>query len=101
MATALTRTSAFDQGSEKLVSASVEGHTFKQARPEATDAHVKQLSQPKEFVDFVTAFLVDDTEAQFGRVVGRAAHNDDSLLITDNSNGVIYWVVHSAAGNKR
>ncbi|MBF8965664.1 sorbosone dehydrogenase family protein [Pontibacter sp. FD36] len=51
--------------------------------------------QPKEFVDFVTGFLVDDNKSQFGRVVGVATHTDGSLLVTDDSNGVVYRIAYT------
>jgi glucose/arabinose dehydrogenase len=57
--------------------------------------------QPKEFVDFVTGFLVDDNKAQFGRVVGLATLPDGSLLVTDDSNGVVYRVAYTGGNQQR
>ncbi|MCB2377883.1 PQQ-dependent sugar dehydrogenase [Hymenobacter sp. BT635] len=48
--------------------------------------------------DFVTGWLVNNNKEQFGRVCGIAQHTDGSLLITDDSNGVIYRVAY--AGGK-
>lgn len=48
--------------------------------------------QPQQFEDFLTGFLVDGGKAHFGRPVGLAIHTDGSLLITDDSNGVVYRV---------
>ncbi|GAA3975379.1 PQQ-dependent sugar dehydrogenase [Allohahella marinimesophila] len=50
--------------------------------------------QPKAFEDFVTGFLLEDEKSQFGRVVGLATYTDGSLLITDDSNGVVYRVAY-------
>lgn len=48
--------------------------------------------QPQQFEDFLTGFLVGDGKAHFGRPVGLAIHTDGSLLVTDDSNGVVYRV---------
>ncbi|MCB2408127.1 PQQ-dependent sugar dehydrogenase [Hymenobacter lucidus] len=48
--------------------------------------------------DFVTGWLVNNNKEQFGRVCGIAQHTDGSLLISDDSNGVIYRVAY--AGGK-
>ncbi|GHA63027.1 PQQ-dependent sugar dehydrogenase [Pontibacter akesuensis] len=50
--------------------------------------------QPTKIDDFMTGFLVNNNKAVFGRVVGLAMHNDGSLLIADDANGVIYRVAH-------
>ena len=41
---------------------------------------------------FVTGWLIDDGTAHFGRVMGLAQAADGSLLIGDDTNGVIYRV---------
>jgi glucose/arabinose dehydrogenase len=51
--------------------------------------------KPTEFEDFVTGFLVNDNKDQFGRVVGIATHTDGSLLVTDDSNGVVYRIAYT------
>ncbi|GAB3920144.1 PQQ-dependent sugar dehydrogenase [Larkinella terrae] len=48
--------------------------------------------KPTRFEDFVTGFLVNNNQAQFGRPVGIATMPDGSLLFTDDNNGVIYRV---------
>ena len=62
-----------------------------------------EQGQPTGVEDFLTGFLVDNNQAQFGRVCGLAQHPDGSLLVTDDSNGVIYRVAYAApsSGKKR
>jgi glucose/arabinose dehydrogenase len=48
--------------------------------------------KPVSAQDFVTGFLVNNNQAQFGRPVGITMHTDGSLLFTDDNNGVIYRV---------
>ncbi len=48
--------------------------------------------KPVGFEDFLTGFLVDDNRSHFGRLVGVAVHPDGSLLVSDDTNGVIYRV---------
>jgi glucose/arabinose dehydrogenase len=48
--------------------------------------------EPQGFEDFVSGFLIEDGEAQFGRVAGVAVAGDGSLLFTDDSNGIMYRV---------
>jgi len=50
--------------------------------------------QPTRFEDFLTGFLTDNGTAQFGRPCGLAMLPDGSLLIGDDSNGVIYRVAY-------
>jgi glucose/arabinose dehydrogenase len=47
---------------------------------------------PVRFDDFLTGFLLDNNKAHMGRLVGVAVHNDGSLLVSDDTNGVIYRV---------
>ncbi len=49
---------------------------------------------PTGIEDFPTGFLVDNNQAQSGRVCGMAQHPDGSLLISDD-NGVIYRVTYN------
>lgn len=51
-------------------------------------------NKPARVDDFVTGFLVNNNQAQFGRPVGIATLPDGSLLFTDDNNGVIYRVSH-------
>jgi glucose/arabinose dehydrogenase len=55
--------------------------------------------QPQRFEDFLTGFLVDNGKVQVGRVAGLAVMKDGSLLVSDDSNGVIYRVRYRA-GNQ-
>lgn len=48
--------------------------------------------RPVRAEDFVTGFLVNNNQAQFGRPVGIATLADGSLLFTEDNNGVIYRV---------
>jgi glucose/arabinose dehydrogenase len=50
--------------------------------------------KPVRFDDFLTGFLVDNNRAHFGRLVGVAVHTDGSLLVSDDTNGVVYRVAH-------
>lgn len=46
--------------------------------------------------DFVTGFLIEDGTAAFGRPAGVTIAPDDSLLFSDDMNGVIYRVSYPA-----
>jgi glucose/arabinose dehydrogenase len=48
--------------------------------------------EPTGFVDFLTGFLTDNGQAQFGRPCGLAQARDGSLLVGDDDGGVIYRV---------
>ncbi|WP_224245099.1 hypothetical protein [Hyalangium gracile] len=50
--------------------------------------------QPRDFEDFMTGFLLENGKAQFGRPAGLAQLPDGSLLMGDDSNGVIYRVTY-------
>jgi glucose/arabinose dehydrogenase len=54
--------------------------------------------RPERFEDFVTGFLIDDGRAQFGRPAGLALMRDGSLLMSDDSNGMLYRVRYSGGG---
>jgi glucose/arabinose dehydrogenase len=47
-----------------------------------------------EYEDFVTGFVVDDTEV-WGRPVGIAVARDGALLISEDGNGTIWRVTHA------
>jgi glucose/arabinose dehydrogenase len=57
-----------------------------------------EQGQPVEFTDFITGFLIEDGMAHFGRVAGLLVLQDGSLLISEDTNGMIYRVAHSEAG---
>jgi glucose/arabinose dehydrogenase len=48
--------------------------------------------KPTAFDDFLTGFLIDNERAHFGRLVGVAVHTDGSVLVSDDTNGVIYRI---------
>ncbi|GAB4024837.1 sorbosone dehydrogenase family protein [Spirosoma koreense] len=48
--------------------------------------------KPTRIDDFVTGFLVNNNQGQFGRPVGIATLPDGSLLFSEDNNGVIYRV---------
>jgi glucose/arabinose dehydrogenase/Cu/Zn superoxide dismutase len=48
--------------------------------------------QPVGFEDFLTGFLIEDGAAQFGRVAGLLQLPDGSLLVSDDTNGMIYRI---------
>jgi glucose/arabinose dehydrogenase len=52
--------------------------------------------QPTGFEDFVGSFLIEGGRAHFGRVAGLAVAADGALLVSDDTNGVIYRVAYSA-----
>lgn len=55
-----------------------------------------QNGKPVAFEDFITGFLNQKQQTQFGRPVGIAIAPDGSLLFTDDTNGVIYRVAYIA-----
>ena len=52
---------------------------------------------PTAIDDFMTGFLTDGGRAHFGRLVGLARLPDGSLLVGDDTNGVIYRISFGAA----
>lgn len=48
--------------------------------------------QPTSFEDFMTGFLTDKGKSHFGRPVGLTVTPSGQLLISDDTNGVIYLV---------
>lgn len=48
--------------------------------------------RPTRFDDFLTGFLVNNDKSHFARLVGLAVNRDGSLLVSDDTNGVIYRV---------
>ncbi len=67
-------------------------------RSQATGYKVVRLhfqnGKPVSFEDFVTGFLIEEGKAQFGRVAGLVLAPDGSLLISEDTNGVIYRVAY-------
>lgn len=60
-----------------------------------------EQGQPTGFEDFVTGWLVEGGRAHFGRVCGIVQHRDGSLLVTDDTNGVIYRIAYTGEGIER
>lgn len=58
-----------------------------------------QNGKPVGFEDFITGFLIEKGAAHFGRVAGLTVAPDGSLLISEDTNGVIYRV--SYTGSKK
>ena len=46
-----------------------------------------------EYEDFVTGFVVNDSDV-WGRPVGVAVAHDGALLVSEDGNGTIWWVTH-------
>lgn len=56
-----------------------------------------QDGRPVKVEDFITGFLSEDGSTHYGRLAGLAVMKDGSLLVGDDTNGVIYRVSHGAA----
>jgi glucose/arabinose dehydrogenase len=54
--------------------------------------------RPVAFERFLHGFLIEDGGAHFGRPAGLAVAKDGSLLVSDDSNGVIYRVSYGGGG---
>src|SRR5262245_10864475 len=50
--------------------------------------------RPVRFEDFLTGFLIEDGKAHFGRPAGLAVTRDGALLVSDDTNGVVYRVAY-------
>ncbi len=48
--------------------------------------------QPTGFEDFMSDFLIEDGTAEFGRPAGIVVAPDGSLLVSEDSNGIIYRI---------
>ena len=51
--------------------------------------------EPVGYEDFLTGFLLDDGVTHFGRPAGLLVLQDGSLLLAEDTNGVIYRVVYT------
>ncbi|MBC8098314.1 MAG: sorbosone dehydrogenase family protein [Armatimonadetes bacterium] len=56
-----------------------------------------EAGQPSEFEAFLTGFLIEDGAAVFGRPAGLLVLADGSLLVGDDTNGVIYRVAYTGS----
>ncbi|WP_438038084.1 PQQ-dependent sugar dehydrogenase [Sorangium sp. So ce128] len=54
-----------------------------------------ETRQPTGFEDFITGWLIEDGHALFGRPAGLVQMPDGSLLVSDDTNGVIYRVAYT------
>ena len=57
--------------------------------------------KPVRFEPFITGFLADNGQIQFGRPAGLAIGRDGALLISDDAHSVIYRVSYSASASSR
>ncbi|WP_434041777.1 MULTISPECIES: PQQ-dependent sugar dehydrogenase [Sorangium] len=55
----------------------------------------KETRKPKGFEDFITGWLIEDGHAVFGRPAGLVQLPDGSLLVSDDTSGVIYRVAYT------
>ena len=53
--------------------------------------------QPTEFTDFLSGFLIEEGTAHFARIAGLAIAPDGSLLVSDDTNGMIYRVAYTGS----
>lgn len=51
--------------------------------------------QPVQFEDFLTGFLIEDGTAHFARPSGLAIAQDGALLLSDDTNGIIYRIAYT------
>jgi len=56
--------------------------------------------EPKAFEDFVSGFFEEGDKTQFGRPCGLAEWVDGTILMSDDSGGVIYRIWHSTKALK-
>ncbi|WP_437807433.1 PQQ-dependent sugar dehydrogenase [Sorangium sp. So ce1078] len=54
-----------------------------------------ETRQPTGFEDFITGWLIEDGHAVFGRPAGLLQMPDGSLLVSDDTSGVIYRVAYT------
>jgi glucose/arabinose dehydrogenase len=56
--------------------------------------HFNKAGQPVSLENFFYGFLIENSTAEFGRPVGIAQYIDGSLLVSDDTNGVIYRITY-------
>ncbi|CAN5406412.1 hypothetical protein BH10CHL1_BH10CHL1_01000 [soil metagenome] len=54
-----------------------------------------QNGKPVSFSDFLTGFLIEGGKAQFGRPAGLLVLKDGSMLLSDDTDGVIYRITYT------
>jgi glucose/arabinose dehydrogenase len=57
-----------------------------------------EKGEPATVESFVSGWLIEGGRAHFGRLMGLAQAADGSLLVGDDSNGVIYRIAHEKGG---
>lgn len=62
---------------------------------EVVRVHFGDDGQPTEITPFLSGFLTNDGTANFARLAGLAQMSDGSLLVSDDTNGVIYRVTYT------
>lgn len=62
---------------------------------ELVRVHFDDAGQPTEFSTFMSGFLIEERLANFGRIAGIAVAADGSLLVSDDSNGVVYHITYT------
>ena len=53
--------------------------------------------RPVRFENFITGFFIDEERGQFGRPCGLVEWKDGSVLMSDDSGGVIYRIRNAAS----
>jgi glucose/arabinose dehydrogenase len=61
---------------------------------------VKDAAPTGEYEDFVTGFVVNDSEV-WGRPVGVAVDNDGALLVSEDASGTIWRITYSGSAAER
>lgn len=54
-----------------------------------------EAGQPVAIKDFITGWLLEEEVAHFGRVAGLLVLSDGSLLLSEDTNGVIYHISYT------
>jgi len=62
---------------------------------EVVRVHFGDDGQPTEITPFLSGFLINDGTANFARLAGLAQMADGSLLVSDDTNGMIYRVTYA------
>lgn len=60
-----------------------------------------ERGQPARFEDFLSGFLIENGAAHFGRPAGVAVAKDGALLVSEDTNGIIYRVYRVSANSSR
>ena len=68
--------------------------------------HFNRAGRPVEVTPFVSGFLLENPEPKirwghFARLAGVAVHTDGSLLLSDDTNNIVYRIAYGAQNTKR